>query len=138
MPFKTLKQVRKNFFPANSAHPLFHCSTFDVRVLRLSFTFAFNVRSFKFLENFNVFFSFFQVWGWFFSGSKFWFFDPKNGLLDPKNLGKQSKQHRNPTKLDLFCSQRLGNRSGDRFFNRFGNRFECAEGAASFLTCLVF
>ena len=45
----------------------------------------------------------------------------------------QSKQHRNPTNLDLFCSQRFGNRSGDRFGNRFGNRF---DGAASFLTCL--
>ena len=43
-----------------------------------------------------------------------------------------------PLCLKFFCSQRLGNRSGDRFNNRFGNRVDGAEGAASFLTCLVF
>ena len=32
-------------------------------------------------------------------------FDPKNGLLDPKNLEKESKQHRNHAKFDLFCFQ---------------------------------
>ena len=38
----------------------------------------------------------------------------------------------------LFCSQRFGNRSSDKFGNIFGKRFDGAEGAASFLTCLVF
>ena len=45
-------------------------------------------------------------------------FDPKNGLLDPKSLGKESKQHKNQAKFDQFC------------FQRFGSRFGCAEGAA--------
>ena len=64
--------------------------------------------------------------------------------------------HRNLTKFDLFCSQRLGNRSGDcddikivdvdneywmieySYSDMFGNTFHGAEGAASFLTCLGF
>ena len=37
-------------------------------------------------------------------------FDPKNGLHDPKNLSKESKQHRNRAKFHLSCFQRLGNR----------------------------
>ena len=32
----------------------------------------------------------------------------------------------------LFCSQRFGNKSGDRFGNIFGNRLEGAKSAASF------
>ena len=44
-------------------------------------------------------------------------------------------QHiRNQTKLDPFCSQRFGSRSG----YRFGNRFDRAEGAASFFNLFGF
>ena len=50
----------------------------------------------------------------------FFFFDPKYGLLDPKNLGKESKQLRNRAKFHLSC------------FQRFGNRFGIAEGAAPY------
>ena len=50
----------------------------------------------------------------------FCIFDPKNGLLDPKNLLKESNQHKNWAKFHLSC------------FQRFGNRFGTAEGAAPF------
>ena len=32
------------------------------------------------------------------------FLDPKNGLFDPKNLVKESKQHINQAKFDLFSA----------------------------------
>ena len=41
-----------------------------------------------------------------------WFFDPRNRLLDPKNLGKEFKQHSNWAKFHLSCFQRFGNRFG--------------------------
>ena len=44
----------------------------------------------------------------------------KKILLDPKNLGKDSIQHRNRAKFHLSCVQ------------RFGNRFSGAEGAAAY------
>ena len=50
----------------------------------------------------------------------FCFVDPKNGVLDPKNLGKESKQHRNRAKFHLSCVQ------------RFGNRFGSGKGAAPY------
>ena len=76
-----------------------------------------------FCKHINIFFSsFHSFFGNFFPGSYFCFFDPKNGLLNPKNLGKESKQHRNQAKFDLIC------------FQRFGNRFDGAEGATHNLT----
>ena len=55
-----------------------------------------------------------------FSTSIFCFFDPKDGLLERKNLGKESKQHIKRTKFHLSCVK------------RFGNRFGCGEGASPY------
>ena len=68
-------------------------------VLRLSF-------NQNFLKTF-IFFPFLRFWGNFFPGPKFCFLHPKNGLLDPQNLGKESKQHRNQAKFELFWFQRF-------------------------------
>ena len=55
----------------------------------------------------------------------FYFFDHKNGHLEPKNLGKEAEQHRNQAKFDLYC------------FQRFGNRFGSAEGSVPYF-CTIF
>ena len=48
------------------------------------------------------------------------FIEPKNGLLDPQNLDKESKQHRNGAIFELI------------YFQRIGNSFGGAEGVAHY------
>ena len=86
------------------------CSTFQ------------NVQS-NFLKT-STFFFLSTVFLAIFSRLIFWFFYPKNWLLDPNDLWNESKQHRNQAEFDQFS------------FQRFGHRFGRAKGAVSFLNIL--